>query len=178
MIINHDVYCTGNLINDHDVSVMKSLSYSYNVLDVLLIIFKKFLLLCLIVRSSIKMYVVTFSGINWTLFIYYGNIKHCSSSMGSDGDVIVKSISRFIIMNVHNQLIKLFDITSSTRYDRRCKYKKYKYLWPINNKLNIRNKIFSLTSSERYFFLDNFIIRIHTDFKSFDKTSFIRSWTE
>ena len=61
LIINHEVQCNGNLIIDHDVSVTKSLSDSYNGLDVLLIIKKKISTIVSIVRPSIKIYVVTFS---------------------------------------------------------------------------------------------------------------------
>ena len=47
--------------------------------------------------------------------------------------------------------IEHLDFTSMTRYDRWSKYKKYKYLWQINDTLNIQSHIFSLTSRERCF---------------------------
>ena len=44
-------------------------------------------------------------------------------------------------------------LASVTQYDRRFIHKKYKYLWQINNTLNIRSQIFILTSSEIFFLL-------------------------
>ena len=66
------------------------------------------------------------------------------------------------------------DSTSVTQYDRQHKHKKHKYLWQINNTLNIRNQIFSLTSSERCFFRLFFLIHMHTDSKIIKKTSLTR----
>ena len=55
--------------------------------------------------------------------------------------------------------IEYLDITALTRYDRRSKCKKYKYLWQRNDTLNIRSQIFSLTYNEtsgEWSFVENF----------------------
>ena len=69
--------------------------------------------------------------------------------------------------------IEHLDLLYLPRYHRRCKHKKYKYLWKINNTLNIRSQILSLTSSESCF-SDHFLIRMHTNSRKIAKTSFFR----
>ena len=61
---------------------------------------------------------------------------------------MLSHVSKFWAMGKYEHL----NLTSLIRYARRSKHKKYKYLWQINNTLNIRSQIFSLTSSEKCFF--------------------------
>ena len=75
----------------------------------------------------------------------------------------------------HADIIEHLDLASLTRYDIWYKHKKYKYLWQINNTLNIRSQMFSLTSSEWSYF-DHFWIRIHTDSKIIDKNSHTKKY--
>ena len=67
-----------------------------------------------------------------------------------------------------NSTIERIDLTSLTRYDRWSKHKKYVYMW------NNLCQIFSLTSGEKSFFFDIFLIRVPTNSKIIDKISFIR----
>ena len=64
------------------------------------------------------------------------------------------------------------DLISLIGYDRRPRHKNYKYLLQINNTLNIRSQIFSLTSGERYIFRE-FLNLYAYRFKSYRQNFFL-----